>query len=153
MPLTPDKLDVRVVTVTFPFGDDEMTIKYRPRAFSNDKMQEAQRAIARVQDLNALVENPKTTKAAKAAAEAEAAELDATAAAWISDIFVWWDYVEYFNEDGTPGPMVPITPARISEEMQTHTDFVNACLAAAAEDYNRGKPNGAASSPRSGASS
>ena len=153
MPLTPDKLDVRVVSVTFGFGDDEMTIKYRPRAFSNDKMQEAQKAIQRVQELNALVENPKTTKAAKAAAEAEAAELDATAAAWISDIFVWWDYVEYFNEDGTPGPMVPITPARISDEMQTHTDFVNACLVAAAEDYNRGKPSGAASSPRSGASS
>ena len=153
MPMTPDKLDTRVVTVTFPFGDDEMTIKYRPRGFSNDRVQRAQQAIARIQELNALMENPKTSNAAREAAAAEADQLDSQASVWIADILVWWDYVECFNEDGTPGPMVPITPARISQEMQTHTDFVNACLAAAAEDYNKGKPNGAASSPPSAATS
>lgn len=151
--MTPDKLDVRVVSVTFPFGDDEMTIKYRPRAFSNDKMQAANKAIQRVQELNDLVENPKTSKAAREAATAEADKLDAEASAWIADILVWWDFVEYFNDDGTPGPMVPITPARISQELETHTDFMQACLAAATEDYNKGKPNGTASSPRSGATS
>lgn len=148
MPLTPDKLDTRVVTVTFKFGDDDMSIKYRPREFSMDKQQSALKAIERVKELNAIADDPKSDPRDVAAAKAEAETLDASASAWVAQILVWWDYVEYFNEDGTPGPMVPITPERISQEMETHTDLVTACMAAAAEDYNKGKPNGTASSSR-----
>ena len=153
MPMTPDKLDTRVVTVTFPFGDDEMTIKYRPRALSLDKQQAAQKSIERIQELNAVLEDPAASAKAKAAAKAEADALNASAAAWIAEIFAWWDYVESFNEDGTPGPMVPITAERVAQELEIHTDFLQACLAATTEDYNRGKPNGAASSPPSAATS
>ena len=153
MPFTPDKLDTRVVTVHFTFGDDETSIKYRPRAFSLDKQQAAQKSIERVQELNAVLDDPKASAKAKAAAKDEADALNASAAAWIAEILVWWDYVESFNEDGTPGPMVPITPERVAQELETHTDFVQACLAAATEDYNRGKPNGDASLPPSAATS
>ena len=148
MPFTPDKLDTRVVTVTFKFGDDDMTIKYRPREFSFDKQQQANKIVERVKELNAIVENPESDAAAIEAAKAEAAQLDASAYTWLAAVLVWWEYFEYVNEDGTPGPMIAITPARVSEEMETHTDFMQACMAAIAEDYNKGKSNGTASSPR-----
>lgn len=155
MPLTPTKLAERRERVAFPFAGETMTIEYVPAALSDESIKAMQTMSARIQALEqqlaAATENG--DEAAQAAAQTEADTLNHDFAEWVSRVLVWWDYAEYVNEDGSSGPMIPLTPESIMEQSSKYGDFVNACIFAAVQDYREVKPNGVVSSVRSGATS
>lgn len=138
MPITPSQLANRRVAVTFEFGGMTAKLEYRPAVLSGDggtQINELRKRLIAANEAND---------------EAEVATLTQDIAAWISRLLASWDYMEDPAEDGTPGEMVPLTPERIAAEMDRFGDFIIACVAAAAEDHNAGKPSGVVSSAPSG---
>ena len=151
MPFTPNKLARRRVSTTFPFSGENMTVEYYPAALNDDSMKERNRLVTEMQALAKQHEDipvEKTEERAAVKTQIDAVGLEF--AEWLSTFFCGWEYFED-TEDGTQGPMVPLTPERLLREMERYPDFVSACALAILHDFQEGNAQGAASSVRSGA--
>ena len=133
MPFTPKKLAERVERVDFTFGGEPVFIEYRPAVLTGDGLAQFNAIQARAQ---------------VAASEEEADATLKEFGAWVSRVLSAWDYLEDPDEDGKPGPMVPLTPERVEREAKRYGDFVAACARVAMEHFTQGKAIGAASSAR-----
>ena len=143
MPITPHQLATRRKAVTFIFAGEPIHIEYYPAAVNAETMQEAQdiqtRLIAASQD--------------EQATEADAQALLLELGGWLTRVLASWDYLEDSSDDGTPGPMVPITAERLAHEITRFPDFIVAIINAIGQDFQQGKASGADSSAPSGATS
>lgn len=138
MPLTPNQLLYRRVPVTFDFAGETLHIEYYPAILSGNG----------ISQLNAMRERIQA-----ATTDEDVKPILLEFGGWMARLLASWDYLENPNEDGTPGPMVPLTAERIAAELERFSDFITACATAAVQDYQAGKTDGAASSARSDATS
>jgi hypothetical protein len=135
MSYTPSKLATRTRTIEFPFDGDTLHVTYRPSELNDAN---GKRIFAIGAELNSGEKTPE-----------EVSALTLEFATIMSQVLVKWAYEEDANADGTPsGVMVPLTPERITAEMERFGDFVAAHMRAAVQDYQQGNASGTTSSGR-----
>lgn len=132
MPLTPQRIAERLGHISFPFADDTVHVDYRAARVD---------AITQEQVTEWFAEAEKMTDEEGAALMAD---LVATHVAS-------WDVVESVGEDGTLGPMVPLTVERLKDLDPT---FLVQVFMRVVMHANEGKGGGTASpKPTDGGSS
>jgi hypothetical protein len=138
MTITPKALASRRNAVDFAFAGEPVHLEYYPTVLSQMKAGE-------LNDLAARANHANTEEEAQAVTLEMCQKLAPGLAAW--------DYVEFVNPDGTPGPMVPLTPERLAQEMEQYPDFIIACLQACFAHMQQGNATGTTASAPSAATS
>ena len=137
MALTPTKVVSRKNAVALAFAGETVNLEYYPTAISNSQAGTLRDWVERAQ----------------AASEADQLAVMTEFGKWLCTILASWDYVESINEDGTLGPMVPITPDSLAVQLSTYSDFMWAAITAIFQDFQQKNVAGTTSPAPSDATS
>lgn len=131
MALTPTKVISRKNAVALAFAGETVNLEYYPTAISNSQAGTLKDWVERSQ----------------AASEADQQAVLTEFGKWLCSILAKWDYVESVNEDGSLGPMVPITPESLATQLSTYSDFMWAVITVIFQDF-QGKNVAGTTSPK-----
>lgn len=129
MPLTPSKIKTMTYPTHFEYMGETVNLSYYPTAIRNTSQTELEAWQAHAQ----------------AATEAEQDTVLVEFGGWVCKILASWDFVESVNDDGTPGPMMAITPENIAAVSQSCGDFMLRVIEAIFVDFKAKNETGTAS--------